>query len=113
MIRYSSIKLGELTAYNTDGSSYKVQIRQGNCLAVFITVSKQDDGKWLHTLWSFYADESHLKNIEKAHDGNPFCYGDVRNIKLNVAYKESITLLKHFTKAGYKVTAYYKEEKSK
>ena len=52
-------------------NKFKVQIRQGNCLAVFIHVSKQEDRRYLYTLYSFYADEAHLKRIIK-NDGNPF-----------------------------------------
>lgn len=42
-------------------NKFKIQIRQGNCLAVFIHVGKQDDGTYLHTLMQFFSDEEHLK----------------------------------------------------
>lgn len=103
--------MGEITARSREGHNYKVQIRQGNCLAVMITVNKQADGGYLHSLWSFFVDADHMRRISKHYGGDPFCgTTDVRSIKLNLAYKESNTLLKVFTKAGYKVTCYYKED---
>ena len=89
-------------------NKFKIQIRQGNCLAVFIHVSKQEDGQYLHTLYSFYADEQHLKNIIKK-DGKPF-WDEVVSVELNMYYKESAILLKHLVEF-YKVKCYYKGTK--
>ena len=89
-------------------NKFKIQIMQGNCLAVFIHVSKQEDGRYLHTLYSFYADEAHLKRIIK-NDGKPF-WDEIVSIELNMYYKECATLLKHLVKF-HKVKCYYKESK--
>ena len=101
------------------GHKFNLQIRQGNCLAVIINVRKatdeelkeQPEGKYIHTLYTFYADEQHLKNMMK-HYGNVLS-DEVVSIELNMFYKENYTLLKYFVKSGYKVKCYYKEEKSK
>lgn len=91
-------------------NKFKIQIRQGNCLAVFIRVGKQDDGTYLHTLMQFFSNEEHLKRICKSVDNGeekaPIFY-DVKNMKLNMRYKECATLLKHLVK-HYKITCYYK-----
>ena len=94
-----------------------LQIRQGNCLAVIINVRKADeeelkehpDGKCIHTLYTFYADEQHLKNMMKMY-GNVLA-DEVVSIELNLFYKENYTLLKYFVKSGYRVKCYYKEER--
>jgi hypothetical protein len=37
---------------------FKIEIRQGNCLAVFLHICKAEDGKgYIHTLYNFFADE--------------------------------------------------------
>lgn len=118
MLRYDSTKLGEVTVKQGD-DKFKIQIRQGNCLAVFIYVrkateeelAKNPDGKYYHQLYSFFVDEGHCKNLMKEY-GNVLGT-DVVGIKLNMAYKESWKLLKYFMKSGYKVQCYNKEEKKK
>lgn len=93
---------------------YEIQIRQGNCLAVLIHVRKNPDSKgkddrYIHTLYSFFGDEQHLKNLLK-NEGRIF-WDEVVSIQLNMYYKECATLLKYMTRAGHKVTCYYKEPK--
>ena len=117
-LRYSGVNLGTMTIkQNHDGKDIKflIQIRQCNALAAFLHIKKitegEDKGLYKHTLYSFLADEQHAKNIIK-NEGHLF-FDEVSNIKLNLYYKESNTLLKIFVKAGYKVTCYYKEPKKK
>lgn len=118
MLRYDSTKLGTVTV-KQNGQKYNIDIRGGNCLAVFIYVrkateeelAKNPDGKYYHKLYSFFADEKHCKNMMKEY-GNVLGT-DVVGIKLNMAYKESWTMLKYFVKSGYKVTCYEKPEKKK
>lgn len=92
---------------------YKLEIRQGNCLAVIIGVGKNEDGETIHTLMQFFADAAHLNNVCKAVDKGAYkgydapIFYDVKNIKLNMRYKECATLLKHLVKY-YKITCYYK-----
>jgi len=113
MIHYTSELLGMLTIKQGE-RKYKIQIRRGNCLAVFLYVYKIENPSdpkrpWMHQLFTFYNDESHLKRCIK----NRGCMFDdkVVSIRLNVYYKESMTLLKHMARCGYKVTCYYKEPK--
>lgn len=87
--------------------TFEIQIRQGNCLAVFIHVRKDEDSdEYIHTLYMFFADEAHLKRCMKTM-GNPF--GDeIVNIRLNMKYKESTKLLKHLVKLC-NVECYYED----
>lgn len=105
MLRYTEEKMGELTI-KQNGRKFKIDIRTANCLAAFIHVRKADDGKgYIHTLYSFFADEKHLKNIIKAGD-KPFT-DEVVKIRLNMRYKGCYTLLKLLV-PFYKIECYYK-----
>ena len=121
-LRYSGVTIGTFTLVQESGGETKkfpIQIRQGNCLAVFLHVYKQKEPEnpkfpWVHDLVSFFADEQHIKNIFKDYKTNVFgqlFWGDLKNIKLNLYYKECNTLLKYFTRDGLKVQCYYKEPK--
>lgn len=99
---------------------YKIQIRQGNCLAVFLHVYKEENPEdpkncWVHQLMNFLADEQHLKNCVKNLKENVFAYmlsADwIDKVELNLFYKESNTLLKYMVRDGLKVKCYYKEDK--
>jgi len=97
---------------------FDIQIRQGNCLAVFLhsrkltpeEKKKHPGSKCMHSLYTFLCDEQHCKNIMKDY-GDIMCGETVLKVELNMYYKECWTLLKYFTKSGHKVTCYYKEEK--
>jgi hypothetical protein len=116
MICYDATKLGTVTV-KQNGQKYNVDIRSGNCLAVFVYIRKatpeeleiDPNGKYCHMLYSFFADEKHCKNMMK--DYGTVLGDDVVSIKLNMAYKQSWTMLKYFVKSGYKVTCYEKSEK--
>ena len=106
------------TVYN----EYPIQIRDGNCLAIFLHIYKQEKPEdpsrpWVHQLQSFIIDEQHLKNIIKDRkEGNVFEYilnGKPKNIRLNIYYKDMLTLAKYMTRDGLKVTCYYKEPQKK
>lgn len=100
---------------------YPIQIRDGNCMAIFLHIYKQEkpeDPKrpWIHQLQSFLIDEDHLKNVIKARKQNVFEYilnGKIQNIRLNIYYKDMLTLARYMTRDGLKVTCYYKEPKKK
>ena len=97
-------------------NKFRIQIREGNCLAVFMHIYKESKPKnpelpWRHELVSFFYHEAHMKNVLKDETIESFFSGKIRNIKLNLFFKESKILLKWFTKNGYKVTCYYKEVK--
>lgn len=90
---------------------FKIDIQDGNCLAVFNNRYKDDKGqKWVQ-LYLFFNDEQHVRNILKNHES---LFPDkVTNIKLNMYYRASKKLLTIFLKNGYKVTCFYKEPKKK
>ena len=103
-------KMGWMTISQThEGKkvSFKIDIYAGNCLAVFVHESMKE-GKKYHTLYTFLGDKQHALNLIN-NEGNLF-FDEVRNINLNLFYKESKTLLDILTKnAGYKVKCFYKE----
>ena len=122
-LRYNGNTIGVIRIFQEyDGKThrYDIQIRQGNCLCVMVYVRKSTPeelkqnpkGKWYHSLYSFYGDVQHIKNIMKDNDGKCL-FDDVVKIKLNMFYKEAWTLLKYFTKSGYKCECFYKEEQPK
>ena len=100
-------KMGEMTVVQKCGSS-KVNIYEGNCMAVFINEYKED-GKDMYQLYFFLCDKKHAKNIVKEY-GKLF-FDKVRSIKLNLFYPQSKELFNVLIENGYKVTAYYKEIK--
>lgn len=105
-LHYYEGLIGTMTIKQKHGT-FEIQIRQGNCLAVFIHVRKDEESDgYIHTLYSFFADEAHLKKCMKTM-GNPF--GDeIVSIRLNMKYKESPKLLKHLVKLC-NVECYYED----
>lgn len=122
-LRYNGTTIGKVTIeqeHSGEKYRYELQIRQGNCLAVFLYVRKatpeeleqNPEGKWYHQLHMFLCDEQHCKNIMKDY-GDIMCGEKVVKCELNLYYKECWTLLKYFTKSGHTVKCYYKEPKKK
>lgn len=115
-ISYNRTTIGKIVIKQRE-RKFNLQIRQGNCIAVIVHVRKSTEeelkkhpqGKYVHTIYSFYADENHLKNLLK--NEGKILFDDVVSIELNMFYKENYTLLKYFVKSGYKVKCYYKAEK--
>ena len=116
--------MGTLTLVQTDKKtgekhSFPIQIRQGNCLAVFMHIYKEaepadPEKPWVHQLIMFFGDEQHIKNCLQDHKKDGFkgiFWGDLKNIKLNIYYKPCQTLLKYMTRDRLKVQTYYKEPK--
>ena len=115
MIHYTSELLGVMTIRQGE-NRFKIQIRRGNCLAVFIHVRKlkEDErgykkGTCLHTLYMFYNDEKHLARCVK--EENDMFGDEVVAVRLNTYYKESFTLARYMTRCGYRVTLYYQDPK--
>lgn len=116
MLTYNNTTIGTITI-KLNGRRFNLQIRQGNCLAVIIherkateeEIEENPESKVFHTLYSFFCDGRHMKNIIK--DNDKLFGDDVVNIKLNMFYKENYTLLKYFMLSGYKVNCFYKEDK--
>lgn len=103
MITYNENLMGKLSIKQGD-KKFNIEIRQGNCMAVFIHVRKADDG-YIHTLYNFFADEAHLKRLVKG--GKPFGADEVVRLELNCKYKECLDMLKHLVKF-YPIKCYYK-----
>lgn len=97
-ITFSEILLGTMTL-ERNGQQFEVQIRQGNCLAVFITESETH----YHLYW-FFGDEKHLKRIKKAEGW--ILPDKIISCRLDTSHKESMTLLKHLVNEGVEVTCY-------
>ena len=123
-ITYSGTTIATMTLKQThknDGTvhRYKLQMRQSNCLCCIIHVypNEKKEGEqqtYTHQLQFFAVDEAHLKRIcnAKKEGGLKGCFwGELENIKFNLYYEECRKLIKYFTQAGYKVTAYWKEPK--
>lgn len=102
MIQFTGETMG-LLVIDQNGQEFEIQIRQGNCLAVFIHVKPEDD-HFLLSLYSFFADVAHLRNIVKR-TGKPFS-DEVKKIRLNMRYKECKKLLPELVKY-YTVECYY------
>lgn len=105
-VTYNENLIGTMTIKQKH-RTFEIQIRQGNCLAVFIHVRKDEEGDdYIHTLYFFFADEAHLERCMKKM-GNPF--GDeIVSIRLNMKYEESMKLLKHLVKLC-NVECYYED----
>lgn len=105
------------TVYN----KYKLQIRESNSMACFLHIYKivnlEEPKKcWMHDLIMFFANEEHLKNCMKEYESNAFehiFFGKLTNIKLNIYYKEMLTLAKYMTRDGLEVICYYDNPKKK
>lgn len=118
-LTYNANKIGTLKIKQQRGNktaTYTIQIRQGNCLAVLVHIRKATPeelkenpaGRYIHTLYSFFADEQHMKNILK-NEKSFFGMDKVLKCKLNLYFKEANILLKYFTRTGIKCECYYKE----
>jgi hypothetical protein len=80
-LRYNGTTIGKVVIKQdlpeTGWKKFTIQIRQGNCLAVLIHVrkstpeelAKHPEGKYLHTLYTFYSDSTHMANLIK-HEGD-------------------------------------------
>jgi hypothetical protein len=106
------------TVYN----EFPIQIRDGNCLAIFLHIWKDPEPEdperpWHHDLQMFFVDEAHLKRCLKGYrQGEAFekiIFGKLKNIRLNIYYKNMLTLARYMTRDGLEVKCYYKEPKKK
>lgn len=88
---------------------FTILICEANCIAAFIHIGKDTEGKELHTLYTFFADPTHARNIVK-HQGK-LIPDKVVSIELNLWFKDAKPLLNILVKNGYKVKCYYKHIK--
>lgn len=99
---------------------FPIQIRDSNCMATFLHVYKEKEPldpkrPWIHVLVMFFMDEQHLKRCLKS-DGREQTFesifgGKLKNIRLNIYYKNMLTLAKYMIRDGLKVTCYYQKPK--
>ena len=114
MLQYNETSMGTVIVRQGD-RKFNIDIRKGNCLAVLVHVRKLTEeerkdnpgARYLHTLYSFFGDEEHLQNM--LNNQGDIIFDEVVSVKLNIFHEEARTLLKYFTKAGHKVTCFYKE----
>lgn len=110
-------KMGKFTMKNVnpltkETTKYKVNIYQGNCLAVFIYEFKdKDTGKDMYNFYGFLSDKRHAENIKK--DRGSVMGPNCLSTELNLYYPDSKILLNLLVKDGLKVKCYYKEPKKK
>jgi hypothetical protein len=104
MIRYTEELLGKMVIKQNE-NEFEIEIRRGNCLAVFIFVDRDDNENVFHTLYNFFADTKHIKQIAKNRNGDIFGH-KVTKLSLNMYYEESYKLLKQLVKY-YNIECYY------
>lgn len=85
---------------------WDVLICKGNCMAVFVI----EDAGCDH-LYFFLADKEHGKRIMEGNRNRLFGTDDVRDIRLNLYYKEARELCYLMAMSGYEVNCYYEEPK--
>jgi len=129
MVRWNwNAKFGEMI-YNFKNHQtgkkvrYVVSIYKGNCLAVLLHTyyKKDEDGKRkvFYEFRDYLNNEIQLKSNLGLTKGNSYnYYEEVSLVRLNTYYtrtaferKELMLIAKNFTKAGIKVSLYYKEPK--
>ena len=82
-------KIGEATFKNGD-RNFVVNLYQGNAFLIFVNEYKDENGKGVYQVWSFFADEGHAKNclgLTKESDGN--LYDEVNKlVKIRINKKK-------------------------
>ncbi len=117
MLRVDYTKtFGEIKCRQTSNNKlYTIKIHWANALCALIYHYTNEEGEKMAQLVTFFADEQHIKNCEKnfpSHDCLDLFFGKITSVSLNLYYKESTILLKHFCK-HHAVKCYYKEPKKK
>lgn len=88
---------------NGETHTFDIGIWQGNCLAVFISETKDK-----YFLYDFFDNEKHCAEIVK--DYGSLFSNKVSDINLNLFYKSARRLLEVLIKYGYDVNGYTKRE---
>ena len=100
-VTFNKDLLGTFTL-EQNGNEFPIEIRRGNCLAVMI-FDKGDS----YMLYNFLADEALVKSFIRISDHpKPLFYGEAKNFRLNMKFKESAKLLQYIVKET-EVTCYY------
>ena len=96
---------------NDEGKKFRfnVNIYSANCLGALIYDYKNEKGEDMYTFWGFWNDIEHLRNclgISKKYKGENLYKGEVKEIRLNINYKDSIKIAEAFAKSGIKAVLY-------
>ena len=105
-------KMGWLILTQTiDGQphDFKVDIDWCNGLCAFIYEYTDKEGKDMAQLMNFFADETHIQNMIK--DKHELFMGTIKEIHLNMAFKELRYVQDYFLQMGHQVITYYEPEK--
>lgn len=111
MVTYTSTNIGTFTLVR-NGKKFPMYIRQGNCLAVFLYVYKQDNPEdptkpYIHQLINFIIDEDSIKRCMKHTNEWLDWYvsaDSIEDLKLDMNQPESKILLKYLLKSHQQVT---------
>ena len=112
-INYTGRSVGQIKVMQND-NVLKLDIRQSNCFFCCIYCYKksnpEDPSKpWVHQLVCFFLDYEHMKRCMKMDSFSSFFYGDIKEVKLNLAYKDNLKLLPYVCQSVSNVKVYYKE----
>lgn len=102
-VTFNNNLMGKMTIKQGE-NTFDIEIRQGNCLGVFIYRYVDENGQKMCGLYAFFADVDHIKNIIK-HEGKMF-FDEVIEISLNCRYKECLKMLPYIVKQ-HNVECYY------
>lgn len=91
---------------------FKIDIDQCNGLCAFIYEYKNEKGEDMVELMSFFADEVHVQNFIKK-QYKLFFSGTIKEVHLNMAYKELRYVQDYFLKMGNQVITFYEPQKEK
>ena len=112
MLRYNykttmgKMVIEQTNMINGEKMRFTILICEANCMAAFISIGKNTEGKEIHNLYYFFADPQHARRIVKNYGS--LLPDKVISIELNMAFKDAMPLLKILVKNGYKVKCYYK-----
>ena len=103
MLVYSNEIVGKVTI-KQNGVCFDIEMRQSNCLAVFVFYLMDENGIRHKKLYNVFADEQHIKNMKK--EGYRPFFDEVVKIRLNMKYKENYKVLKYLVEY-YNVECYF------
>ena len=84
---------------------FKIDIDQCNGLCAFIYEYKNEKGEDMVKLMNFFADKLHVQNMIRAQC--KLFSGTIKEIHLNMAYKELRYVQDYFLEMGYQVITFY------
>lgn len=87
---------------------FNVNIYSANCLGALIYDYEDENGQDMYNFWGFWNDMEHLKNLlglSKKYKDNMY-KEEVKEIRLNINYKDNIKIAEAFAKSGIKAVLY-------